>query len=132
MQGDNTDSILTGSVTSNFNNNLTKYLTARSKMSVGEAFNLALIETKEKAMKTTINYTTILFAIFWIAFTLASMRMNFEDLNESSSYKNAVEVEKDAKEFRCEYCGCTYTKEIAVKYEYVCPHCSASLPGIKE
>ena len=129
MQGDNTDSVLTSSKANSFNDNLTKYLMNRSHYSIGEAVDKAFADLSTTIMRTTVEPGLLMFGLFWTGFSILHAFLMFKGMSGNKAYKNAVKVEENSEEFKCEFCGCIYTNEIAKKYEFICPHCSAPLPS---
>lgn len=127
MQGYNTDSILTTSVTDKFNVNLTRYL-MNSGYSKAEAFTQAFKDITPGIMTVAINKSQLGFALVFCVFVTVHMTMMIRGLS-NRKYKNYVKCPDDniadphEREARCEYCGGIYYIGTVTS----CPHCGAPL-----
>lgn len=134
MQGDDTDTLLTSSVTDNFNESLQKYLTADSRYSVAEAFEEAISETTGsiKVKGLVVNYYVISIAVSWgvillpiilgtLPSCLASIKQNKRIIEDARN--RGVKVTVQTFEDVCDYCGGVYIHGVHIN----CPHCNAPI-----
>lgn len=124
MQGDNTDDILTSTVTAAFNAELQKNLTARSRYTVGEAVVAAFQSITPSVMNTTVEWPMVMLALFMTAFFSAHAYFMLGLNPKAKKYQNAVPCPLVLKEQDvCEYCGGVYVVGTVTE----CPHCGAGL-----
>ncbi len=123
MQGDDTDDIITEKKADVFTNNLQKYLTARSRYSVGMAVNTAFNDITPSIMDTEIIWGEIFMGLGMLAFIALHMCIMLGLTPKARKYRKATEIPQTAKEDTCEYCGGVYVIGTCIK----CPHCGAPI-----
>ena len=137
MQGDNTDGILTEKVADTFTQSVQKYLTARTRYTVGQAFCQGFEDILPGLMKTgfrfdpdesdgTIGITVILLVIsvVWLISSLRQARMARDKVGAVRCPTDQGKVQEDT----CEYCGGVYVHGIHIR----CPHCGAPIQAASD
>ena len=131
MQGDETDDILTESVTKVFNEKLQKNLLQREKMSVDEAFVSAFESIIPIAMKPhyDIRIITICLLVSGIMeFIIVYGFLTSLKPVKTMYYRKAIPCDLEIIDQEpCNYCGGIYI----VGLHQTCPHCGAEVP-VKE
>ncbi len=133
MQGDDTDNVLTERTTQRFTENVQKYLYARERYTIGEAFAQGLQDLMPDVMNNTFepDYEEILYTLIYffglivlpVYATVSQMRR----ISELKGKENAVRCPSDrgeVEEDTCAYCGGLYVHGI----HFRCPHCGAPVP----
>ncbi len=124
MQGDDTDSVLTSSVLSTFNSELQKNLTARSRFTVSKAIETAFQAILPTVMKTTVQWSAVITALFMIAFIICHAYFMLGFNPKAKQYRTAVPCpEVLTEQAVCEYCDGVYVVGTCT----TCPHCGANL-----
>lgn len=128
MQGDNTDSILSDSLTSEFNENLNKNLLITSN-TTGEAFIESFKWLNNNAIHIRFNSDMILMALFWNTCVGIILFTVVHNLIVESKYVNYVPYKDNLEknEIWCDYCGGLYYKGTVTS----CPHCGAAISKTK-
>ena len=124
MQGDNTDGILTTSVTNKFNDEMQRDLTARTRYTVSSAISTSFDLITPTVMKTTIRWDLMFFAVVIIAFICLHACLMLGINPKARKYAKAQRCPDTAQEVACEYCGYTYVTGTCTQ----CPHCGAPVP----
>lgn len=122
MQGDNTDKILTESITKNFNDNAYKFLLQSKQYTVEDAFAEAFAKSVNGKVLAKGPYIGQIFMtfLFCICFTGVPIACIFLSLPRKK-YANVMEVPITITEDTCDYCGGVYVVGIYT----TCPHCGA-------
>lgn len=123
-QGDNTDGILTASVTNKFNNEMQRDLTARTRYTVSSAISTSFDLITPTVMKTTIRWDLMFFAVVIVAFICLHACLMLGINPKARKYAKAQRCPDTAQEVACEYCGYTYVTGTCTQ----CPHCGAPVP----
>ena len=132
MQGDLTDNILTSDLTNEFDDRVTRNLTARSRYTVGEAFSEGFTYINANCMKTTFHLEILLFMLihsgmgigiplFLIMQTLKTKYDPDTILKEQATL--CPSATDTLMEDTCEYCGGVYIHGLHTS----CPHCGAPI-----
>ena len=130
MQGNDTDHVLTEKQTDAFNENVQKYLYARNRYTVGEAFSQGLQELMPEAMKPSFQPNTDdAFSVLAFLFVLVigpalNIVSEFKNVRAMQGKAGAVRCPTDegsVKEDTCAYCGGIYVHGLHLQ----CPHCGA-------
>lgn len=124
MQGDNTDGILTTSVTNKFNDEMQRDLTARTRYTVSSAISTSFDLITPTVMKTTIRWDLMFFAVVIVAFICLHACLMLGINPKARKYAKAQRCPDTAQEVACEYCGYTYVTGTCTQ----CPHCGAPVP----
>lgn len=136
MQGDETDSLLTTSVTEEFNAQLQRYLTAGT--SVAEAFDKAIASLTDtisvrglaiRGGQLHFFRSCAIIACFTflppILVVYLSYRKEKKEIKEATV--GGIKVSSQSIEDTCAYCGGVYIHGIHIK----CPHCDAPITPLK-
>ncbi len=123
MQGDDTDAILSSDKLDVFNTTLQKYLTARSRYTIEEAFALSFSELTPTLMSADLSdlFFTVIIGLVY-AFAWVCVLLSYR--NARKKYAHAEKVPKTGKEIKCDYCGGIYVTGTVIS----CPHCGAPVP----
>lgn len=128
MQGNDTDNILTEAHTEKFNRELEQKLTARSRMTIEEAFSETFENSLKYMMKTSVEWPLVGFGIVWLSIIGICGWIQFSGLirvimltRKKPEIAPMATSEQESKDFEieCKYCGGIYIKN--GKFE--CPHC---------
>ncbi|MCR4903988.1 MAG: TPM domain-containing protein [Butyrivibrio sp.] len=133
MQGNNTDAILSSSVTDDFNESMQKYLTKQS-YSLGDAVSLSFDELTDNLVigKTTIDFEMLVYALVWNGILILvvggyfwSSKDDRKKLSKSiaEAKTKGIKVDEYVLEDTCEYCGGVYIHGKHIE----CPHCGAPI-----
>ena len=123
MQGNDTDNILTGEVTKNFNSIV--YNSLSSNVGVADS----LIKGFDKISPTIMNNSFYLEEdlgapiFFWIAITSVAFIFSIIRLVNTYRMQNAVKCPEETPLKHCPYCDSLYHPELTKR----CPHCGAIL-----
>lgn len=124
MQGNDTDDVLTGSVTNSFNDELQKNLTARTRYTVSSAISTSFDDLTPTVMKSKVNWTMLFTSIAILAFVCLHACLMIGINPKARKYAKAKPCSDAAQEKACEYCGYTYVVDTCTE----CPHCGAPIP----
>lgn len=124
MQGNDTDDILTKSVTNSFNDELQKNLTARTRYTVSSAISTSFDDLTPTVMKSKVNWTMLFTSIAILAFVCLHACLMIGINPKARKYAKAKPCSDAAQEKACEYCGYTYVVDTCTE----CPHCGAPIP----
>ncbi len=131
MQGNDTDSILTGKKTYMFNQNMQKYLTSSSKYSVCLAiqknFENILPTVMEKEVDIEMLLMAIIFTTIGFIFLIPFWLENNYDHIKYKDIKNAVPYDNNKAEVQCEACRGIYIEGTCTS----CPYCGAPIGNSK-
>lgn len=124
MQGNDTDDVLTESVTNSFNDELQKNLTARTRYTVSSAISTSFDDLTPTVMKSKVNWTMLFTSIAILAFVCLHACLMIGINPKARKYAKAKPCSDAAQEKACEYCGYTYVVDTCTE----CPHCGAPIP----
>lgn len=124
MQGNDTDDVLTKSVTNSFNDELQKNLTARTRYTVSSAISTSFDDLTPTVMKSKVNWTMLFTSIAILAFVCLHACLMIGINPKARKYAKAKPCSDAAQEKACEYCGYTYVVDTCTE----CPHCGAPIP----
>lgn len=124
MQGNDTDDVLTESVTNSFNDELQKNLTARTRYTVSSAISTSFDDLTPTVMKSKVNWTMLFTSIAILAFVCLHACLMIGINPKARKYAKAKPCSDAAQERACEYCGYTYVVDTCTE----CPHCGAPIP----
>lgn len=124
MQGNDTDDVLTESVTNSFNDELQKNLTARTRYTVSSAISTSFDDLTSTVMKSKVNWTMLFTSIAILAFVCLHACLMIGINPKARKYAKAKPCSDAAQEKACEYCGYTYVVDTCTE----CPHCGAPIP----
>lgn len=124
MQGNDTDDVLTGSVTNSFNDELQKNLTARTRYTVSSAISTSFDDLTPTVMKSKVNWAMLFTSIAILAFVCLHACLMIGINPKARKYAKAKPCSDAAQEKACEYCGYTYVVDTCTE----CPHCGAPIP----
>ncbi len=131
IQGDDTDSILYSSLLDSFNNNVQKYLTQRTRYTVGQAFAQGIQEATANAQKTHIDFDLlpIIFVLTCYVITMLPGAIRGLSSQEKSKAKRCPDDQAptSSMEDTCEYCGGVYVHGLHTS----CPHCGAPIKAVQ-
>ena len=133
MQGDDTDSILTSSVTDDFNEDVQRYLTMNT-YSVGDAFTTAITDLTGNVKASGIRFVpeVLFFGSMWFliigiqvvvicATTIPKIKKDKEQIDKL--HETGIPVSEHPLEDTCAYCGGLYIHGVHLE----CPHCGAAI-----
>ena len=123
MQGDDTDKILTGKKTNEFNQALQKYLVDK-KIDQGEAIQKAFDDITPEIMKKSVEWGGIIVIVFMGGFIVVHAILMLVGINPKKTklYQTAIKCDEEVvKQETCNYCGGIYV----VGHHLNCPHCQA-------
>lgn len=123
-QGNDTDDVLTESVTNSFNDELQKNLTARTRYTVSSAISTSFDDLTPTVMKSKVNWTMLFTSIAILAFVCLHACLMIGINPKARKYAKAKPCSDAAQEKACEYCGYTYVVDTCTE----CPHCGAPIP----
>lgn len=124
MQGNDTDDVLTKSVTNSFNDELQKNLTARTRYTVSSAISTSFDDLTPTVMKSKVNWAMLFTSIAILAFVCLHACLMIGINPKARKYAKAKPCSDAAQEKACEYCGYTYVVDTCTE----CPHCGAPIP----
>ena len=124
VQGNDTDDVLTESVTNSFNDELQKNLTARTRYTVSSAISTSFDDLTPTVMKSKVNWTMLFTSIAILAFVCLHACLMIGINPKARKYAKAKPCSDAAQEKACEYCGYTYVVDTCTE----CPHCGAPIP----
>lgn len=124
MQGNDTDDVLTESVTNSFNDELQKNLTARTRYTVSSAISTSFDDLTPTVMKSKVNWAMLFTSIAILAFVCLHACLMIGINPKARKYAKAKPCSDAAQEKACEYCGYTYVVDTCTE----CPHCGAPIP----
>lgn len=124
MQGNDTDDVLTKSVTNSFNDELQNNLTARTRYTVSSAISTSFDDLTPTVMKSKVNWTILFTSIAILAFVCLHACLMIGINPKARKYAKAKPCSDAAQEKACEYCGYTYVVDTCTE----CPHCGAPIP----
>ena len=124
MQGNDTDDVLTESVTNSFNDELQKNLTARTRYTVSSAISTSFDDLTPTVMKSKVNWIMLFTSIAILAFVCLHACLMIGINPKARKYAKAKPCSDAAQEKACEYCGYTYVVDTCTE----CPHCGAPIP----
>lgn len=123
-QGNDTDDVLTESVTNSFNDELQKNLTARTRYTVSSAISTSFDDLTPTVMKSKVNWAMLFTSIAILAFVCLHACLMIGINPKARKYAKAKPCSDAAQEKACEYCGYTYVVDTCTE----CPHCGAPIP----
>ena len=131
MQGDNTDPILTESITQTFTKNVQSCLLDRDRYTVGEAFIQGFRDIEPKLMKRSIDSSQIWVGVLSIALCAFGIATTYRSKKKLTGMAGALRCPTDTfpvTEDTCSYCGGVYVRGI----HDVCPYCGAPIPQAED
>ena len=132
MQGDNTDGILSEKLADRFTKNVQKYLTARSRYTVGQAVSQGMEDILPDMMKPGFRFDsdelqgTVILVLLVLGVGLFNLVSAIRAARQASDKVGAVQCPTDkgkVQEDTCEYCGGVYVHGVHLQ----CPHCGAAV-----
>ena len=136
MQGDSTDGILTEQVTDRFTKGVQKYLTARTRYSVGQAVSQGMEDILPGLMKPGFRFDSgdlggmlLGFGFFFLSglITLISALGQARQAKDKIGAVRCPTDQGQVLEDTCEYCGGVYVHGLHIQ----CPHCGAAVKPAK-
>ena len=127
MQGNDTDSILTESITDSFTKNVQRCLNDREHYTVGEAFIRGFRDIEPRLMKRNLDSSQIWVCVFAFALCGCGILITYKNKKKLAGYAGAVRCPTDnfpVTEDTCTYCGGVYVRGI----HDLCPYCGAPIP----
>lgn len=121
MQGDDTDRILTSTITGKFNDEVYTHLLDTKDYSIADSFGAALHnQVNEKVLNPFAAFMQSVFVIIsFLLFEGIFIAFLIYMTLPKKKYKNAMECPLEVTEETCDYCGEIYI----VGFYTTCPHC---------